>query len=192
MGLQNIQEIPSGLRGTTATIAAMRKQAITGALNLDVRNLAESIIRGVPNKDYQAEADAIFQWVKKNVRYTRDPLYAERVATPYHTLLVSGQGDCDDSSTAIAALAVSVGLPVEFVTVAADPKRPNSFSHIYARIKVEDAWMGADATVPQSYLGWEPPVERVFAKKRWTILGQEVPTVRGFDGPVVPSRVGYL
>jgi transglutaminase superfamily protein len=169
-----VYEIPSGTKGTIATLKLMKKLVMGpwGGRNPDVVFLARDIVQHVGSKDYRQEANAIFEYVKAHVRYRLDPMAMEWIQTPLYTLQTA-QGDCDDMSSLICALAVAAGHRAAFVTVAGDPSRPNSYSHVYAMIGVttngKTEWLAADATQNNATLGWEPPAEKVFKKTIWVL-----------------------
>ncbi len=75
--------------------------------------------------------------------------------------------NCDDHSTLIAAIGMVLGIPAEFATIKADPRRPADFSHVYPRLLIDGEWVGCDSTVARSRLGWEP--ERFWEKRSWRI-----------------------
>jgi Transglutaminase-like superfamily len=84
-------------------------------------------------------------------------------------------GDCDDFSMYLACLLETVGIPCAFVTVAADERAPNQYSHVYVRAYPpgEDA-IALDASHGE-YPGWEVP--NYFGKLReWPVRGD------GFSG----------
>lgn len=68
-------------------------------------------------------------------------------------------GDCDDFSMYVACLLEAVGIPCGFVTVAADPRDPSQYSHVYAVAYPRDEF-GRRVRVPidashGEYAGWE-------------------------------------
>lgn len=71
------------------------------------------------------------------------------------------QGDCDDFTMYAAALLMSQGVPVSFVTVKADPREPDNFSHVYlAAYPQFGPWAGQRVALDLShglYPGWETP-----------------------------------
>lgn len=174
-GRVDICEIPAGEKGTEATIAAMARFASGdyGSRHPGVIELARKLVRDLPSKAYRQEAQRIFDFVREHVRYVLDPRGLEWVQTPYHTLLVVGQGDCDDHATAIAALAMALGHGAAFKTVCADRRRPEEASHVYAMIGIREAgkikWLGADTTTAEADLGWEPSPPRAWGGKMWTV-----------------------
>lgn len=90
-----LRGIADGEKGTLQTLEAMKAAVLgeEGAHNSDVRLLAQEIVSHVGNKDYVAEAQAIYDFMVKEVRYTLDPRGLEWVQTPWWTLLVRAQGD---------------------------------------------------------------------------------------------------
>lgn len=171
--------IPHGERGTVATLKVMKKLVLGkwGHRNPEVVLLAKKIVSDVspgPEKDYRAMAQAVLDFMKAHVKYELDPAGLEYVQTPHFTLLVAGSGDCDDSSTATAALAMALGFRAGFRTVKGDPNRPEQWSHVYPVIGIQNksggtTWLTADSTQKKSYLGWDPPESKLYAMKTWVI-----------------------
>jgi transglutaminase-like putative cysteine protease len=172
-------KIPHGEEGTRATLKIMKELVLSpwGHRNPEVVWLARAIAEDVspgPTKDYRAQADALLQFMKQNVDYRLDPSGLEYVPTPWYTLLVSGKEDCDGHSTAIAALAMALGMRAGFRTVRGDPSRPDQWSHVYAVIGIpvkggKTNWLTADSTQKESFLGWDPPEAAALGMKTWVI-----------------------
>lgn len=158
-----LRGIPEGIAGVRATLAAMRQAAIQASVTLEVRNLAESIVENVPPKDFKGELEAIQDWVRTNIRYTRDPLYAETLKLP-HALLEARQGDCDDQATLVAALALSIGFKPRFVAIGTE--QYGAFDHVYTEVKLGTKWVSVETTemVP---VGWQP--DGVKSRLEWHI-----------------------
>ena len=147
-----LRGIPDGIGGVRATLAAMRQAAIQASVTLEIRSLAESIVENVPPKDFKGELEAIQDWVRTNIRYTRDPLYAETLKLP-HALLEARQGDCDDQATLVAALSLSIGFKPRFVAIGTE--QYGSFDHVYTEVKLGTQWVSVETTEPVS-VGWRP------------------------------------
>lgn len=115
----------------------------------------------VPEKDNLAEARALFNAVRKNVRYTSDIAGVDSYQKPAHTLTLR-TGDCDDYSTLACALAGSLGMPCRFKVIRT-PDAP-MWNHIYAQIgfprRMPRKWISFDASVPMPF-GWEPPARMI-------------------------------
>lgn len=175
--------IAEGERGTVQTLEMMRKAALDklprvsrheGAHMPEVRFLAQRIVSEVQSKDYVGEAKAIYDFMRRHVRYTLDPRGLEWVQTPWWTLLVIGQGDCDDHATAIAALAVSLGHGAGFRTVKGDLRRPDEWSHVYAIMGVRQGgqalWIPMDTTERNGRFGRDPQGAEQLPKKDWIVV----------------------
>lgn len=114
-------------------------------------------------KDWEAEAAAIFNAVRQNVRYTRDMDKIDTYQHPKRTLDWNA-GDCDDYTILLAVLYRSVGYPVKarvMETRDAEGKPAGTWTHILPIIGTPPGgptkwWVAADASVNQA-LGWYPP-----------------------------------
>lgn len=143
--------IPNGRAGVQATLQAMRQLVQQGKVDPQIRQAAQSVIFLQPEKDYLAEAEAIFQFVRDSIRYTRDVFGVETLQTPQITL-ATRMGDCDDQSTLLGAMLESVGIPTRFVVAGYNG---HDFEHVYLQAWC-GGWIGMDATEPHP-MGWEPP-----------------------------------
>lgn len=152
--------IPAGTAGTMATVKEIVRLIKSGTQNERVRLIATKAVSRVPWKNRYAEAQAIFDWIKANVRFTYDPEGAELVQD-VDAILNFRSADCDDLVILGASLLRSIGIPVRIVIIGADPTAPSLYSHIYLQANVGVAggteWIGFDPSVVGSKLGWEPP-----------------------------------
>ena len=159
------RRIPSGLEGARTTAAHIGRLIRDGAGDFYVRQKAIDILieRRVPAKDYLGEIEALFRWVQRHVRYTKDPFRIE-VLHSARRMLELKAGDCDDMTIVLGALIKSVGHPVRIVLTGPDPLRPDLFSHIYLEARHHDQWIPLDATMPHG-MGWSPrtPVRQVLS-----------------------------
>ncbi|HZU29550.1 MAG TPA: transglutaminase family protein, partial [Candidatus Angelobacter sp.] len=117
--------IPDGDAGIARTIQFMRLAALQGARSPQIRGLALHIVRDVPSRDSQGEVQAIYNWVKQNIKFRGE--YEETIQTPEVTLRFRA-GDCDDHSVLLSALLASIGYRTEFKTVAVRGER--QYSHV--------------------------------------------------------------
>lgn len=81
----------------------------------------------VPERNWNAEVDAIYWWVRNNVRYTRDIHEVELFQKPRRTLETK-IADCDDLSILIGSLLQCVGYPVILRVIGLGG---NSYQHVY-------------------------------------------------------------
>jgi len=110
------------------TIDAMRKFAIKGAKDLDVRRKVEEICAQVHHGDYASELLSVYYWTCTHVRYMRDIYDVEFLKEP-RVLLETLSGDCDDIATWLAAAARALGNDCEFKVVSfSQPPEP---SHVF-------------------------------------------------------------
>lgn len=67
---------------------------------------------------------------------------------------------CDDLSTLLAALAVSIGIPTQFRAIAANPQKKHMYSHVYVIMDPlgTEHWIAADPTVKSAPFGWESSI----------------------------------
>ncbi|WP_409234307.1 transglutaminase-like domain-containing protein [Streptomyces sp. PA5.6] len=155
--------VPSGPAGTARTVGHIRSLILRGAKDMTVRRQAVRLLkaRGVRPKDYLGEIAALFTWVRRTVRYTRDPYRVELLHSARRMLQLRA-GDCDDMTILLGALLQSVGHQVRIVLVGPDPARPGLFTHVYPEAEYRGRWIALDATMPHP-MGWAPdsPVKKV-------------------------------
>lgn len=157
-----LEKIPEGYDGTLKTVEHITRLIKQGAKNFHVRQTAIDILlrRAVSPKDYLGEIKALFEWVQRNVRYTKDTVRVE-VLHSAHRMLELRAGDCDDMAILLGAMLEAVGHPVRLVLTGPDPLRPRLFSHIYLEVYHKGRWIPLDATMPYP-MGWAP---RILVKK---------------------------
>ena len=151
----NLERMPDGVSGVRSTLDRMIQMANAASLNVDVRSAAEDIVAFVDGKDFSGQVEAIQSWVRDNIRYLRDHVFAETLIDPV-LLLQTKAGDCDDHSMLVAALLMAIGFTVRFQAIA--PNDPNDFQHVYAEVKLgQNEWYSVETTelVP---VGWQPLV----------------------------------
>ncbi len=74
-----LTRIPRGYTGTLRTAEQVARLIRDGARDFYVRQHAIDILieRGVRAKHYLGEIEALFEWVQRHVRYTKDPYRVE-------------------------------------------------------------------------------------------------------------------
>ena len=152
--------LPSGDAGTRTTLDIMRAFALEGSRQVEVRDAAIGIVRmaGVRSHDLIGQLRALFEFVRDRILFVRDIYGVETIQGPRKTLEV-GAGDCDDRATLLVALARSIGIPAElkFRVIAANPRFPRSFSHVYVVAVLGGRSIALDPTYPRNRMGWEKP-----------------------------------
>jgi hypothetical protein len=152
-------QIPKGYAGTKKTVAYITRLIKEGAKDFYVRQKAIDILfqYGIQPKDYLGEIAALFEWVKNNVRYTRDIHRVELLHTARRMLELRA-GDCDDMTILLAAMLKAIGHPVRLALVGFNPRRKTLFTHIYLEVFDKGVWIPLDPTVNRP-MGWEPPAD---------------------------------
>lgn len=170
--------IPHGEAGTRATLKIMKQVVLGpwGHRNPEVVELARQVVSHVSpgaEKDYRAMVQAIFEFMRTNMNYRLDPAGLEYVPTPWYSLLVSGEDDCDGFSVSAVALGMALGLKGGFRTVKGDGDRPDQWSHVYAVIGIPErgkiVWLTVDGTQKEAFVGWDPPEGKLYGMKTWVI-----------------------
>jgi hypothetical protein len=158
---------------TAKQIARLIKEG-TNDFNMRQHVVGE-MLRGVPEKDKEAEIYAIHEWVRNNLTYRHDPVGVDLVigAPKILEMVKSGVSgfDCDDMVVFEGAALRIAGIPVDLVILKSNASNPNSYSHIYLMaydlkkgkaIPLDPIMKGI--TTPA---GWEAPV---YYKKKFIKL----------------------
>lgn len=148
-----IVPLANGVGGVHQTLAMMRQLVNQCKTNIQIRQAATNTIFLTPEKDEYSEAEAIFNFVRDNIRYVRDVNDVETLSTPMMTL--EGRlGDCDDQTVLLASMLESVGYPTRFVVEGYTT--PGEYDHVYMQALVYGQFISMDPT-EQNYMGWSPP-----------------------------------
>jgi len=118
--------LPPGDEGVKQTLRRMSEIAREYSKHPAIIRLARAIVHSCPVKDFACEARALFEWVRDNIRWTRDVYGVETLATPIRTLEMRA-GDCLPAGTLLLTSAYEL-VPI-------------------AHIKVGDLIIGADGQV---------------------------------------------
>jgi transglutaminase-like putative cysteine protease len=119
-----------------------------GARDFCVRQAAIRIFRcyRIPAKDRFGEICALFDWVRRNVRYTRD-IHRVELLHSARRMLQLRAGDCDDMTILLGSMLLATGHPVRLILVGFRPNRPHAYSHIYPEVSVYGRWIAVDPTL---------------------------------------------
>ena len=135
----------------------IKKQLSNGISSPAVRELAEDIVKNVPERDRAGEIKAVHKWCIRNKRFTRDPYSLElmesprRLAYEYHK---RGKvlADCESISTLEASLLGSIGHRTRVMLIDANPYS-REFSHAVAQVHYQGRWVTLD-TSRDGAIGW--------------------------------------
>jgi hypothetical protein len=190
-----------GDRGVEQTICVLKCLIDDGVKDPAINVQAIQILRdaGVANFGVLDRLQAFYGWISQpsNFLYVPDPIGPfgpKETVRPARTLFRIKAGDCDDYSALLAALLGTVGIRSRLVTIAADPKSPNDFSHIYPEAEAAPGrWVPMDAARPGAQYGIAPP--RYFRKRIWSLEDDSYTDVTGAQrGPTarnLSSLNGY-
>jgi len=183
---------------TAQVVGIMSQYASEDATSPEIRGDLESVLgAGWQDRlDKPTVVERLYGHVKGKIQFLPDITMAQPVVerlgsqvqwTPVVEVLIRPRdmsvmcmdgscrraGDCDDFSMYLASLLLAAGIPCNFVTVAADARAPEQFSHVYVA-----AYPGGYASrerVPLdashgACVGWE--VENRFGKRQeWPVGG---------------------
>jgi hypothetical protein len=162
----------NGDAGVEQTIQQMRQLVDEALRDPAIIRLATDIVRGAPAFDDHAEANALYEWVRQNIRFTKDPVNKEKLYPPSELLKIRA-GDCDDISMLLGTLLMAVGYPARVMTVAASPDSPDQFSHVYVEGEVpagSNQWIPMDPARFDSEFGVAP---HTYYRARWWSLADD-------------------
>lgn len=153
----SVLHVPRGGKGTLATAKIIARMVQDGAKDFYVRQKAIEVFRvyRVKPKDRIGEVCALFDFVKRNVRYTRDIFRVELLHSARRMLELRA-GDCDDMTILLGAMLMSTGHPVRLILAGFRRNKPHAYSHIYPEVNVQGRWIAIDATMDKP-VGWAPP-----------------------------------
>lgn len=148
---QLLASLPAGRQGIRFTLAAMRRFVDQYKTHPLIRQLSTRLTANLHQKDYQGEAERLFDYVQFRVRYVRDTNGVELLQTPVKTLELAS-GDCDDKSTLLAAMLESIGFKTRFRAIGIG----QGICHVLVEVWLNNEWVSCDTTEPDA-MGWYPP-----------------------------------
>lgn len=160
------QPLLSGQAGTVQTIKLMRQLVDAALRDPSIIRLATDIVRHIPAFDDLSEVRGAYDWVKSNIRFTKDPVNKEKLYPPAELLKIRA-GDCDDISMMLGTLVMALGYPARLITVSANSSSPDQFSHVYVEAQVHGSWIPMDAARAGAEFGVEPPF--YYRKRAWSL-----------------------
>lgn len=111
-------------------------------------------------RNFDAIAQAIHDFIVREIVYVRDQAGVERLQTPDATLRLKS-GDCDDMVILSGALLESVGVPTRIKLIG---EKSGSYSHIYVEYLANNQWKSFDPTLAL-YPGYVFPKGKIKADK---------------------------
>lgn len=168
---------PRNQKSVLRELAALAYRSIPSP---QIQLAAKQLTADCTARDDSCELEAIFNAVKhgdarvaplaKGLRYVADPRRVDFFTAPKRLMELCEQGgcggDCDDHAALIAALAGAVGFKVGLRAWGPSKRQDGELTHVYAVAMLPkrqpadiSAWevVGLDTTVPESFVGWQPP-----------------------------------
>lgn len=161
---------------TAQTVSYMDQIAADESSHPAIRNAATEALEDAaltPNASDPDKANAVFWWLKRNVRYVSvpgtNPLVDQTLIAPTALLAMPEPiGDCAQFAMLAAAMFRVLCMECRFVTIAAERLQPDQWSHVYNTVEIfPGAFMPFDASN-----GPEPGAEyaRPFKRRTWPKL----------------------
>lgn len=140
------------------------------------------------------KAEAVYWWLQRTVRYVAtpgtSPLVDQTLISPCAVLAMPEPiGDCPQFSMLAAAIFKVLCIESRYVTIAAEPKFPDQWSHIYNTVEVfPGRWLPFDSSN-----GPEPGAEyaRPFKRRVWPRLSPRCITKDRKEGLPDMMRTSY-
>jgi transglutaminase-like putative cysteine protease len=149
-----------GATGIFETLGLMRQMVNDYKTQPQLRQAALNVTFMTPAQNDVAEVEALYNFVRDYIRYTKDVYGIETLTTPDKTLQMR-VGDCDDMTVLLATLLESIGYPTKFVIEGYSDD--STWEHVYLETCVQGQWVALDPT-EQVAMGWQPPDPLI----RWT------------------------
>ncbi len=143
----------------------------------EMRKLALEVTSGCEARDDKCEAKAIYNYVKKNLRYTGDigphklwaggPVDSVDLYVTGKRALQNGGDDCDSHTITVSSLAILNGFTAKFKATSPYRWGRENYTHVYPLIGFPKndprEWIAADTTLPGGdHFGEEAPHAKSF------------------------------
>lgn len=163
----------SGIGGNAQALAHMALMVRRDCRNEDLRNFViQNVVRRVKGHDFAGEIEACFEFVRDNIRYTRDPVTVERLADAVTTLRTRA-GDCKSKAVLLATMLAILGQQPFFLVLSQEPWSNDpqwEFSHVYVGLMFPPGhFMPLDPTPEESKVGWQG---EAMVRMRFPIFGE--------------------
>lgn len=190
-GLGYRAPLANGDAGTAQTIQVMRRLVDAALSDSAFVRKVTDIVRPVAAFDDVAEVKQIYDWVRRNIRFTKDPVTKEKLYPPQELLKIRA-GDCDDLSMLTAALAMAIGYPARWVTVSTNAESPQEFTHVWTEVEAPPGsgnWIAMDTARIDSNFGVEPAM--YFRKRAWDVASDHYVDLAGNKRRMPKFLSGY-
>lgn len=180
-------------QATALTIERMKDWAARDANSAQVvKATAQALMLSGPEQE--ARSVAIHQWISSHCKFREDdPVLRivlgledelEMLITPARLLSMScPAGDCDCLTTLCMSMHLCAGIPIEPVTIKADPNEPERDSHVYCQAILDNGTLILDPAMGCKHK-WPPGAEapEYFDKQTWGAVQPERYNRKGLQG----------
>lgn len=133
---------------------------VGGLMDPRLRQIGLAVVEKCKARDDLCELEAIYTFVKTNIRYTGDITNKDTFATAWRTLQYGGE-DCDGHSVLNAVLAMENGFQTRFRITS---NTGETWDHIFCLAGVPKGnprkWVPLDTTLPGNKFGIQPPMAK--------------------------------
>lgn len=170
---------------TAATVRRMAEHIRNAQNDTLLAMTTRQALSAAPRQTPELQLCALWCWVKHRVKFTHDDeliwhLLRERdhfellIAPSVLLRMPRPEGDCDDFTMLLDAMACYAGFEVRIITIACDRRRPCEYSHVCgAALLPNGIWCPLDASHGK-YPGWEVPGYDVQRKTAWDLSASVV------------------
>lgn len=179
--------LSEGDAGTEETVREMVRLIEEGSRDPVIHALAHRIVHQarVPPFDFAGERRAVYEWMRRSIRFFRDIDGKETLKAARRTVELAG-GDCDCQSILVCALLKSIGQRTRIVTISSHPRAPEIFSHVFAEVRDERGrWVPVDAARRQARYGRGP--QHWYRRRHWDTEDGSFEDVAGLNFYVTNS-----
>jgi hypothetical protein len=180
---------------TEQTVRKMCEHIRAGVADPIVKNVAAQCV-GKLSKPAD-RLSSIWFWVKSHIKFTQDDVQIRRlfnegdhfellISPPVLLRMKKREGDCDDFTMLVLALATLAGFECGIVTLACDRRRPGEYSHVYGCAALPGVLVPLDCSHGK-HPGWEVPRHDIQRKTIWDLNGRVISDERGPAADTVQS-----
>lgn len=162
-----VVNLAEGWAGTDATVRKINEIVAASLVDPVVVQTARDLVRHLPERDKDAEIEAVSRFVRGKIRYTNEAV--ETISTP-RVLLDEirrhgrAVGDCDDHVVLWLALHRALGNRVRVKVIS--QRKNKRANHIYGQVwSPRRGWVTDELIVKHRPLGWEVPARGVTKEK---------------------------
>jgi len=126
------------------TVKWIRDYISQGKNDVALRNLVLDIVSGCGSRDTSCEIKKIHDWIRKNIKFRRDPVDRELLQWASVTVELQA-GDCDDFTILESSMLQTIGIPTRIVLLSG--RQDQVWEHIFLEAFNDKDWISLDASM---------------------------------------------